>query len=799
MRPKDGGPELAALPNLSLRTKGVLVVAIPVCALLVAMVVFYRFDQNLQEEQVAVERSFNVRSDIRDILIGMVDAETGIRGFLLSHNRSFLEPYESARRQLPHVLDHLHRTISPEQAPRLASVDELVGRILASLDRGRQTPGETALDQLQADKMAMDTLRGQLAAMQEHEDRLLALHTAEEGRLEAWLRSALFAGGALGLLGGIVGVLLFTAGIARRIERLANEAREVAGGHIIDHPISGHDELAHLERTLQQTSQLLARQSTELRAGQSALEELVMDRTAELETANEELRQMKEISEAVIESSPLAIWAIDLKGKVQFWNSAAERIFGWAANDVIGRWLPVIPPDQVEEYDDWVEGFRKGSMVSGVERKRQRKDGKLIDVVVWTAPLRDAAGEIRGTLAIDSDVSQHKLLEEQFRQSQKLEAVGQLAGGVAHDFNNLLTIIQGYTEMVMMEAPEAGMQEYAQEIQYAATRATALTTQLLAFSRRQISQPKVLDMNEVVSHSMKLLRRIIGEDIDVSASLDPTVGRVKIDPVHIDQVIMNLAVNARDAMPQGGRLSIQTSNTFLDQHYIDRHIGVAPGAYSMLAISDTGTGMTAETRSRLFEPFFTTKEAGKGTGLGLAIVYGIVKQAGGEIMVYSELGRGTTFKIYLPMVEVPSSFSAAEQRGSEMGGTETILVCEDDPKIRRLVEVMLGRRGYRVISSGDPAEALEVARNFAEPIHLLLTDIVMPHISGFELAQSVTELRPSVHVLYMSGYTDNRMTGTKTLAVDVPFLQKPFTAAALMTKVREAITQNRDQGLGIRD
>ena len=796
MHSKDGGAEIAALPNLSLRTKGVLVVAIPVCALLMAMAVFYRFDQQLRQAQAAVERGSGLRSDIRDILIGMVDAETSVRGYLLSHNSAFLEPYEAARLRLPQVLDHLHRTISPEQAPRLASVDELVRRILASLDHGRQAPGETAAGQLEADKAAMDDLRGQLRAMQEHEDRLLALHTAQERRLETWLRSALFAGGALGLLGGIVGVLLFTTSIGRRIELLVEEAREVAAGRVISHPISGHDELAHLERTLQKTSELLASQSAQLRSGQSDLETRVRSRTAELESANEELRQAKEVSEAVIQSSPLAIWAIDLEGKVQFWNPAAESIFGWAAEDVIGRSLPIVPQDQIEEYDEWVEDFRIGEVISGVERKRQRKDGKLIDVVIWTAPLRDAAGEIRGTIAIDSDVSQHKLLEEQFRQSQKLEAVGQLAGGVAHDFNNLLTIIQGYTEMIMIEAQDAGLREYAQEIQYAATRATALTTQLLAFSRRQISQPKVLDLNEVVGHSMKLLRRIIGEDIDVSASMDPTVGKVKIDPVHIDQVIMNLAVNARDAMPNGGRLSIQTTNTFLDEHYIDRHIGVTPGAYCMLAISDTGTGMTAETRSRLFEPFFTTKEAGKGTGLGLAIVYGIVKQAGGEIMVYSELGRGTTFKIYLPLVDVSASIAAAEHRGSEMGGTETVLLCEDDPKIRRLVEVMLGRRGYRVISSGDPEEALDIVRKYTEPIQLLLTDIVMPGASGFDLAQSALKLRPHMRVLYMSGYTDNQMNGTKTLADDLPFLQKPFTAAALMSKVREALTQNQGSGIG---
>jgi signal transduction histidine kinase len=426
-------------------------------------------------------------------------------------------------------------------------------------------------------------------------------------------------------------------------------------------------------------------------------------------------------------------------------------------------------------------------MVNGVERKRRRKDGTSIDVVIWTAPLRDRAGNARGTIAIDTDISQRKLLEEQFRQAQKLEAVGRLAGGVAHDFNNLLTIIQGYTEMVALEAEESPtLTEYAQEIQYASERASALTGQLLAFSRRQISQPTVLDLNEVVTHATKMLRRIIGEDIEIASRLEPDLGKVKADQVHIDQVIMNLAVNARDAMPNGGRIVLETSNCRLDADYLDRHLGVGPGTYVMLAVSDNGSGMSAETRSRIFEPFFTTKEAGKGTGLGLAIVYGVVKQAGGEIMVYSEPGRGTTFKIYLPMVDQPESF-AAKERTAETRGSETILLCEDDPKIRRLVEAMLTRQGYLVMTAENPDQALDKALRMDGTIDLLLTDIVMPRISGVELARAMRQIRPALPVLYMSGYTDSQMSGGWVLDEDMPFIQKPFTAAALARKVREAL------------
>ena len=351
MRATAGGPKVASLPNLSLRTKGVLVVAIPVCALLVAIVVFYRFDQQLQRAEAAVERAFEVRADIRTTLLQMVDAETGIRGCLLTHNSGFLQPYDSARRQLPLVLQHLHRIISPDQAPELAIAEALEDHILAELARALEAPPAAALSELEADKANMDELRGRLSAMQAHEDQILATQTAQERRLETRLRATIFTGGALGLLGGILGIVIFTTGIARRIERLVAQAHDMAAGRIINHQIRGHDELTRLEHTLQQTSELVARQSAELRAGQSELEARVRDRTSELESANEELRQAKEVSEAVIQASPLAIWAIDLNGNVQFWNPAAQAIFGWTALDVIGRLLPIVPPDQLEEYD----------------------------------------------------------------------------------------------------------------------------------------------------------------------------------------------------------------------------------------------------------------------------------------------------------------------------------------------------------------------------------------------------------------------------------------------------------------
>jgi two-component system, cell cycle sensor histidine kinase and response regulator CckA len=363
-----------------------------------------------------------------------------------------------------------------------------------------------------------------------------------------------------------------------------------------------------------------------------------------------------------------------------------------------------------------------------------------------------------------------------------------LAGGVAHDFNNLLTIVNGYVEMLLDEARDAPViREFAQEIQFAVQRASALTSQLLAFGRRQISQPKILDLNEVVTHSVKLVGRLIGEDIQIATHLDANLGQINADPTHIDQVIMNLVVNARDAMRDGGRLTIETANVTLDEGYAGRHIGVEPGAYCMLAISDTGVGMDAETKGRLFEPFFTTKEPGKGTGLGLSIVYGIVKQSGGDILVYSEPGKGTTFKVYFPMTEVPAGSTAGETPAAGMRGVETILICEDESVIRKLLLAMLAKQGYRVIEAETAEQALEIVQSGASPIDLLLTDVVMPGTGGVELAKRLRQLRPGLKVLYMSGYTDNRVIGGWALEQGTPFLQKPFTAAALSQKLREAL------------
>jgi len=585
---------------------------------------------------------------------------------------------------------------------------------------------------------------------------------------------------------------LFATSIVRRVRHIEEEAGKLARGVPVEGEVGGRDEIARLGQTIAQASELLMARDHELRAAHAELESRVRERTAELQKANDDLYHSNAMRNAVMSCSPLSIWAVDLNGNITFWNAAAERTFGWSAAEVMGKPVPVIPEDFKGEYQEWLQRFHLGLSVAGLERTRQKKDGSKIDVSIWTAALRDASGHVIGTIFVDNDVTEHKRLEEQFRQSQKLEAVGRLAGGVAHDFNNLLTVILGYVEMILLEPENSpSIQDSAREVQYAANRASTLTAQLLAFSRRQISQPKVLHLNDVVEHSLKMLRRVIGEDVEIAAHLDPDLRAVKVDPSQIDQLLVNLVVNSRDAMPHGGALTIETRNVILDDTYAGRHIGVSPGPYAMLAVSDTGGGMTPEVRDRIFEPFFTTKEAGRGTGLGLSIVYGIVKQNGGEILVYSEPGQGTTFKVYFPIAEEAEDVLAAENGANELGGHETILLCEDETSIRKLVRSLLVKKGYHVLEAESPLRAVEIAREYAEPIHLLLTDVVMPQMSGFELARELAETRPSMKVLYTSGYTDNRLSGTWVMEPGAPFLQKPFTASSLGKKVREALGSER--------
>jgi PAS domain S-box-containing protein len=498
-----------------------------------------------------------------------------------------------------------------------------------------------------------------------------------------------------------------------------------------------------------------------------------------------------------IEQSAEAVVITNTNGDIEYVNPAFTRITGYSREEALAQNPRILKSGKQDPalYQELWSTISQGKTWRG-EVINRRKDGSLYNEQMVITPVQDEQGKVTHFIAVKQDVTEHKHLEEQVRQAQKMEAVGQLAGGVAHDFNNLLTIINGYSELVLGRLkPNDPMQGYLEEIKKAGERAASLTRQLMAFSRLQVLSPRVLDLNALVAEVQKMLRRLIGEDIELTTVQGPALGRVMADPGQIEQILMNLAVNARDAMPQGGKLVIETANVDLDDAYARTHGVVTPGHYVMLAVSDSGCGMDAETQVHIFEPFFTTKELGKGTGLGLATVYGIVKQSGGYIWVYSEPGKGTTLKVYLPRVEdVDESVQAPEPSVYTPSGTETILLVEDEEAVRALASKILQALGYKVIESANPEDALRIGEHYKEPIHLLLTDVVMPRMSGREVAERLAVLLPDLKVVYMSGYTDDSVVRHGVLETGTAFLQKPFTPAALARKIREVL----DAGLAKR-
>jgi two-component system cell cycle sensor histidine kinase/response regulator CckA len=517
--------------------------------------------------------------------------------------------------------------------------------------------------------------------------------------------------------------------------------------------------------------------------------------------AEEALRETNETLRTLVQASPLAIAVSDAGQKLRIWNPAAERIFGWRAHEVLGRPMPPLaPPDHEDTFALLSSRVLRGEALTGMEFRARRRDGSPVDLSVSMAALRDGRGSICGAMAVVADITARKLaedqkalLEEQLRQSQKMEAIGKLAGGIAHDFNNLLTAVSGYAELLQgkFEATDPN-RVYADEILRSSGRAAALTRQLLAFSRRQVLQPRVLDLNSVVRGVDGLLRRLIGEDVELRTALDPAIGSVKADQGQVEQIIMNLAVNARDAMAEGGALTIETRGITLDDLYRQVHNRARLGPHVILAVSDTGCGMSAETQSHLFEPFFTTKEQGKGTGLGLATVYGIVKQSGGDIWVYSEVGKGSTFKIYLPCTEgAPEAPRRETTRLRPKRGIETVLLAEDAEALRRLLREILVQNGYTVLLAANGEEALRLSRQHAGPIHLLVTDMVMPQMSGRELAARLSPQRPETKVLYMSGYTEEAIATHGVFDSGAAFLEKPFSPDALARKIREVLDTGR--------
>jgi PAS domain S-box-containing protein len=499
--------------------------------------------------------------------------------------------------------------------------------------------------------------------------------------------------------------------------------------------------------------------------------------------AIEALREREERSRLLTEAAFDGI-VVTVEGVIREANPGMTDILGYPLDELLGR--PVTDFIPAELHAEVARRVREG--VEGrYEFEVRRKDGRTILLEATTKNL--PVGGRPGRISAVRDITSLRSLEHQLRQAQKMEAVGRLAGGVAHDFNNLLTAIFGYAELLAEDLPsDHPGREDLKEIRTAATRASALTRQLLAFSRQQVLQPVVLNLNDVVENVDKMLHRLLGEDVELESHLARDLGNVRADAGQIEQVIMNLTVNARDAMPTGGKITIETANVDLDAGYADRHQPVLPGRFVMLAVSDTGTGMDETTKAKVFEPFFTTKEAGKGTGLGLATVYGIVKQSGGYIWLYSEPSQGATFKIYLPRVDAPRDAPVGiPEPGGTVAGTETILVAEDDPLLLPLAHELLTKLGYRVLGARNPAEALAAARSHEGEIDLLVTDVVMPGGGGFHLAQQLLAERPTLRVLYMSGYTDEAVVRHGLLERGTNYLQKPFTPGVLARRVRDAL------------
>ena len=518
----------------------------------------------------------------------------------------------------------------------------------------------------------------------------------------------------------------------------------------------------------------------------------------ELVRANEELgrrkdRQLWEYQNRlalVVDSSHDAIIGKNLDGVVTSWNNGAEVIYGYKAEEVIGRSIALLaPPDRKEEIPKILEDIRQGRQVEHFETIRVTKDGRHLNVSISVSPIRDAGGDIVGASTIARDVTTQKKTEEQLRQGQKMEAVGRLAGGVAHDFNNILGIITSCTELLRPHLDSDPLSaELAGYIRDACKRGSTPTRQLLAFSRKQPVQARVLELNERLQDVSKLLRPLMGDDVSVVFIPRSESAFVEADPGQLDQIVLNLAVNSRDAMQKGGKFVVETDTAEFDEAFVRQHPPMRPGRYVMLAVSDNGSGMDEATRSRIFEPFFTTKEVGKGTGLGLATVYGIVNQTGGHIWVYSEVGRGTTFKVFLPCADEKAGMDRAveEEVAFPRGEGSAILLVEDDPIMRRLTRRMLEDQGYFVIEAHDGRAALEVMASKQNVVDLVLTDVVMPGMSGPELVLRLMDSHPNTRFLYMSGYT-GELVVDHGLAEGIALLEKPFTRAALLTTIEKAL------------
>ena len=553
------------------------------------------------------------------------------------------------------------------------------------------------------------------------------------------------------------------------------------------------DRLASSDFTEQDTQTLMTLAAQVSLAYENTLYlDAIQRHTRELEMEIDERRRAEDRFHVLVETAPTGIVIADEKGRIVEVNAQALQSFGYGREELLGQSVETLLPERLRQaHQEHRSGYMKSPharpMGVGVELFARRKDGTQFPVEISLGPLVTKEGVLVSSTIVD--ITERKKMEQQLRLSQRMEAIGKLAGGVAHDFNNLLAVILGCSDVLVdaLPADHPGLRK-VEMIRKAGASAADLTRQLLAFSRQQMIQPRVLDLKEIIERTQGLLHRLIGENIEFTISMERSLGRVKSDAGQIEQVLMNLAVNARDAMPKGGHLTIEAKNVELDDSYKQEHQQVIPGQYVMLAVADTGCGMDRETQSRIFDPFFTTKELGKGTGLGLATVYGIVKQSGGYIWVYSELAKGTVLKVYLPRVEEAADAIERKELDKALSrGCETVLLAEDSDSLREMAREYLESVGYTVLEAASGKDAFQRAKEFAGHIDLLLTDVVMPEMSGPELAGAMMMLRPGLKVIFTSGYTDDAIARQGVLDPTVAFIQKPYRPKALARKIREVL------------
>jgi PAS domain S-box-containing protein len=606
--------------------------------------------------------------------------------------------------------------------------------------------------------------------------------------------------GVLILAIGIVVVIAISTLVTRPLRAVAQTMNRVAAGELsIRASETGDAEVTELVGAFNRMVDALAGAQSELSRVNQELEGRVTRRTMELTNAIAEQRRVQEAlaqseSEArasnetlrsLIDVAPQAIVAVDLEWNVTRWNRAAEKLFGWSAEEVIGNRIPYVPETEIEAFRQRQKFVEADDARTPVEARRMNKTGDMIDVLVASSLMRDRDLRAVGYIAVVTDMTERKSLEEQLRQSQKMEAIGRLAGGVAHDFNNLLTVITSYSAMLLQDTQSQSERDDLEQISAAAFRASALTRQLLTFSRKQIVQLQPHNLGAVVQEMGPMLRRLLRENIQLTTAIGGAHDMVFADKTQLEQVVLNLIVNASDAMPDGGTITVETSRGELDDVYVRQHTGVKPGSYATLVVRDTGTGMDEATMSRIFEPFFTTKEVGLGTGLGLATTYAVVSHLGGHILVTSEVGRGTTFRIQIPIHQGGSAASdvSPAQHAATRQHHGTVLLVEDEEPVRRVIRRSLQQSGFTVIEAPDGEAALSLAGQYTGTIDVLVTDLMMPGINGQTVAARLAEKRGAMRVVFMSGYADDTVDRRGLIDETHVFLQKPFTGATLSDTV----------------